>query len=671
MLARLAAVLLVVVCVPPAFAGGGRKQTALCKKSCGATIDKCVADLTRPRKKGPRLRKCKRQVIGRCKREGVAICTVSDPLEPTDPGETYTVTTTGADDSGCGAPATPCRTIQFVVDQRVPYGGAGTIKVAAGTFDGVADCPVGPTNQAVVCIVNRQVTLRGGFVPPNWETSTNDPSATVIDAKGAGRGVHIVRGGEVGPTASLVMDGFTIQNGLVEGATSGSLGELSSFGGGMYAEHSSITLRNVVFRNNEARGGTTTQVEGGRASGGALAVYSGWASVPAPATLRNVTFENNRTQGGRGADMGGYALGGAMFTSAIVVDGDGIVFRDNAASGGPTSGAGTNGAEKADALGGALAVETGGTVELRNVQASGNVATGGAAPNGDAGGSFGGAMYAEQATLTLVDARIVDNRTRGGDGENVTTGGSIAQGGGVQALMSNLTLDRVVVMSNESRAGDGARNGGVAVGGGVAVILGAFQGTVRPFTLRNVVIADNQIVRGAGAPAIGGGGGLYVNGAAGTLAHATIADNRLGDPNDVGGGIAAQPVPGFDTHVNLVDSIVANHRTASPHPSNAGTAGVWIALDASADLTRVLFANNLHDSNAGQNNPFNLPPGAFTMTAVSSAASAGFVAPGDYHLAAGSPAIDQAVGSSLGVDVEGTSRPKGAAADLGAYERQP
>lgn len=47
------------------------------------------------------------------------------------------------------------------------------------------------------------------------------------------------------------------------------------------------------------------------------------------------------------------------------------------------------------------------------------------------------------------------------------------------------------------------------------------------------------------------------------------------------------------------------------------------------------------------------------------------VAEVDFHLLAGSPAIDQGVDNGLGVDLEGTTRPQGAAIDLGAYEYSP
>jgi hypothetical protein len=651
-------VLSIVVCAVPA-AAGNRRARALCKQSCAQSISECA-------EQSGRLRKCKKQVVRRCVREGIAVCT------PQTEAQTFCVATTGSDAADCGSPDAPCRSIQFAIDQRVPPDGAGIIKIGAGTFGGVSDCPpAAGANPTVVCVVNKQITLLGGFVAPNWDTTSGDPAATVIDAQGAGRGVHVVRGGEVGPMTSLVADGLTIQNGLAEGPASGALWDRSAFGGGLYAQHSPITLRNVVFRDNEARGAATSEEEGGRAAGGALAAYSGWASVAAPAVLENVRFEGNGVRGGDGAEMGGYALGGAMFTHSIAVTGDGVVFAGNTATGGATNGVGSNGIDKADALGGALAVGIHGTVELRHVEATDNVATGGEAPNGEAGGAFGGAVFVEKGTLVLEDGRLEGNRSLGGAGTNLGTGGSIAQGGAIQTLNASLTLDRMLVVGNEALAGDGVDNGGVPDGGGIAMILGGFEGTTLPFTIRNTVVADNAIGRGTGTRAVGAGGGIFLNGATGTIEHSTIADNHLDDVNDVGGGLAALSFPGWDTHVNVVDSIVANHRDPGLVPQAYANAGLWMAEGTSAAVERVLFANNLHDSNAGIDDPYNLPPGSFTLSGVSTAADAGFAAPGDYHLVSGSPAVDQAIGSSATLDCDGNGRPAGAAPDLGAYELVP
>jgi hypothetical protein len=186
------------------------------------------------------------------------------------------------------------------------------------------------------------------------------------------------------------------------------------------------------------------------------------------------------------------------------------------------------------------------------------------------------------------------------------------------------------------------------------------------------VVADNVVSIGTGLPAISAGGGVFVNGATGTIEHSTIADNRLSDPNFVGGGIALLPVPGWETHLVLVHSIVANHSTVGIHPRAYATAGLWLQEGTSAEVRRVLFANNIHHSNAGIDDPYNVPGGEFDIADVMTAPDAGFVSAAspnyDYRLVAGSPAVDQAIGSTLAQDLAGVGRPVAAASDLGAYE---
>jgi hypothetical protein len=617
---------------------------------------------------GGRPRKCKRQVIRRCRQRGLGTCA--------PPGTRY-VAPAGSDTAGCGTQASPCRNIQYVIDQLVPVGGSATIKAAAGTYDGLSSCPVGTApNQAVACILNRQVTLLGGFVPPDWDNPNGDPASTVIDGKGLGRGVRVQRTNATAPSASLEMDGFTILNGLAQGMSQGDINQTYTFGGGMFSEDSTLTLRNVVFRANRAVGGTTNQSEGGRGSGGALAVsvYTPSASAPV-ASLQNVTFDGNQAHGGDGVDRGGYALGGALFTFGVALAGDTLVFQNNTAVAGSSNGSGTSGPETSDGLGGAVCVEMNSSADLRHVRATGNTATGGNAPNGEAGGAFGGGFFAELGTLTLTDAVVEQNLALGGDGRDPTGRGSLSEGGAIHTTRSALTLDRVVVVQNQARSGNGAMVGGAAGGGGVAVTFGSGSGVDLPFTIRNSVIADNLVALGTGTLAGGGAGGLWIQGAVGTIEFTTIANNVLGDSHLFGGGIAVLDVSGWQTHATVRDSILANHTNPGVDPTSYGNAALYVAQNTTADVTTVLFANNLHDTNAGVSGGYNLPPGTVNMTGVLTAPDARFVAAGspgeDYHLTVGSPAVDQATGTSVTVDLDGNARPSGAASDVGAYELLP
>jgi hypothetical protein len=398
-------------------------------------------------------------------------------------------------------------------------------------------------------------------------------------------------------------------------------------------------------------------------------------SSPPSATLANVTFQANQARGGDGVEAGGYALGGGMFAFGYAVSGDGLVFTDNAATAGSSDGDGLFGTHKADALGGAVAASVDSIFDLRHVQASGNVATGGDAPNGDGGCAYGGALFAELATFALSDATIVGNRAAGGDGRNAGGPSSFAQGGGVMATLTRFTLDRVTVRGNEARAGDGSVHGGLPEGGAVAVTVGARDGVELPFTIRNSVLANNLVSVGSGRLAGGGGGALWIQGASGTVEHVTIADNRLGEPHLLGGGVGILPLAGVQTRVAFVNDIFANHRSPAPNPSLHTNAALWVAQDAVADVTHALFANNIHDTNAGIWDPNYVPAGTINLIDIHTAANAGFVSAGDpqndYHLLGTSPAVDRASAGAVTIDLDGTLRPAGLAPDLGAYELTP
>jgi hypothetical protein len=655
---RLLLAVLVVALAVPASANR-RTVTLQCRASCGPAVQGCVDG-------GGRRGKCKRQTMKRCKREGISVCV---------PASMLTVATSGTDAPDCGTTDAPCRTIQFALD-RVPVGGAASIKVAAGTYGDLGTCAIGTApNQAVACVVNRQVTMLGGFTPPDWDTPANDPSLTVLDGGDQGRGVRIQRTGPSEPSASLEMDGFTIQHGRAQGQSTGDTSQTWCFGGGMLAEHSALTLRNLVFASNEAIGGSTSP-EGGRGAGGGLAINADtWSKATSNASLQNITFDSNQALGGTGGTCGGYALGGGLFTFSVTVAGDGLVFQNNAVVAGSSNGAGVSGGEKSDGLGGAVAVEQGSDVDLQHVLATGNSATGGAAPNGEAGGAFGGGLFAELGTLTVSDAVVEQNLAKGGNGKNTSTSGSLAQSGGVHAVQASVTLERVRVVNNEARAGNGTINGGGAGGGGVSLTFGSGPNVNTPFTIRNSLIADNLVSLGSGAFVGGGAGGLWVQAIQGTVVQTTIADNRLGDSRLLGAGVTVLNIPGWQAHAAMSNVILGNHRSPAFDATSYANAALYVAQTASADVAHVLFAHNLHDSNAGISGGFNLPPGTVNITGALTAANAGFVSAGsptdDYHLTAGSPAIDQAVGSAVPVDLDGNARPVGAAPDLGAYEYTP
>ncbi len=577
---------------------------------------------------------------------------------------TWYVATTGWDGAGCGTSVQPCASIQYAVNQA---SNGDTLLVAAGTYvfnrnNDPCSATLGST--AVVCIINKQVTILGGYATANWTYANPSANLTVIDGQSTYRGVWVTM---TGPATSLRMEGFTIRNGIARGmpARPGDQ-SIFAFGGGMYIELSLVTLRNIVFDSNQSVGENTNLRYGGAGAGGGLAILS----APNGSSLEWLTFKNNVARGGSGLERGGYAIGGGLFTyNSTILTARYLTFTGNSAIAGSASGSGIDSVtgELADGQGGGAAFQVGSNVVLQNVTAINNNATGGAAPFGNGGGGFGGGLYAEIATLTVYDALVTNNVAQGGNGVNaatLTSAAGLAEGGGVLAFNSNFTLERASVINNTARGGTGQVYMGSAGGGRIAIVRLSGSSTS---ALTNAIIADNLATLGGGTnnSVGGGGGGLWLQGTDTSITHSTIARNRLGNASMGGQGVlllnygAATP-----TVANIAYSIIAEHSNSN------NESALRVAPNNTANLTRGLWAGNTLLSNVGANlGSAGTLNGANTML---SASSAGFVSPGapnyDYHLQSTSPAKDQAVGSATPMDVDGFARNF---PDIGAAEWHP
>ena len=145
---------------------------------------------------------------------------------------TVRVATTGTDTVGCGSAISPCRTVQYAVDQAV----AGEeILVATGVYT--------PGGQSQVANIGKNLTVRGGYTTINWTTPDPDVNHTTLDAQNNGRGVYIHGAG-----VSVTLEGLRV--------TGGNAGDFA--GGGVYAIDARVTLSgNHVYSN------TTTGSYGG------------------------------------------------------------------------------------------------------------------------------------------------------------------------------------------------------------------------------------------------------------------------------------------------------------------------------------------------------------------------------------------------------------------------
>ena len=581
---------------------------------------------------------------------------------------TIRVAPTGTDTFGCGSEQTPCRTIQFAVDQ-VARNSVATILVAAGTYtyaNASLDnlCFTSTIKPSVVCFVDKFLTIRGGYNASDWKVSDPVLNPTIIDGQNQYRGVSVLGTSGTTVKASLVMEGFVIRNGLAQGASSGADYQIGGYGGGLFANQASVTLRNIVFRNNRAVGGNTSLSYGGVGTGGGLVING--APSSATSTLYHVTFDGNQAVGGTGTNRGGAAFGGGFYTYNSIVNGTYITFTNNIAMAGSSSGSGQDATGTADGLGGGAAIHVDAIAFFRYLVATGNQAIGGNASL-HGGHGHGGAVFAEDArNLSIVSSTMKGNIARGG---NAATGG-VGGGGAVIIDRTPTTIETTSIISNTAKGGTGTTIRGPVGGGGIYAIRFSGNSTI---SILNSVIADNYIERGDGAgdPG-GGGGGLWLQGVQIDIVHSTIAGNRMESALVYGSGaLFVNYGTPTGTTANIRYSIISDH--PDTNPSWIVQAALHAVPGNTVNLYRGLFAGNSKDTNAD-----GMPdtPGTFNgLDTMLSALSAKYFSPGsphyNYHLSALSPAKDQASGSTTTVDLDNENRPYNSAADIGADEHQP
>jgi hypothetical protein len=585
----------------------------------------------------------------------------------------YHVSPTGSNTSTCGTVSQPCASIQKAV--RLAASG-DTILVATGTYSTPPSsqeiaCFQWTKTVSLVCIVNEHLTIRGGYPPGNWDTPNPAAYPTVIDGANQYRGISVMGSSKTTATASLNLDGVTLQNCLAQGATSGTSWDLTASGGGIFIDKSNFSLSNVIFQNNKALGGNTSQSAGGTASGGGLTI----SDMPdhVTGTFENLTFINNEARGGSGSVRGGFSLGGGLYiwanTTSSAINGSYIIITNNLAKAGDTSGCGKESdGTVAEAAGGGLSIHQG-IATFSHINVSYNQAIGG---NGIsfAGGGYGGGLELEtSSTLNVIDSVVKGNQAVGGNAQTA----AMAGGGGFLWDRTNVTLNRVQILSNTVRGGQGTTAQGSAGGGGIYATLRSGSSTG---SILNSIIADNSLELASGSGNLGGGGGLWIQGYPVDIVHTTISNNHLDPQQFYGAALIAiglyMPAP---SNVTLAYSMITNHVDTNPNPAITQSAlHAW--TDDTINLNRSLFAGNSNDTNL-ENDPSNAGgPGTFNgMATMLYASSAGYVSAGlpfnNYHLRMDSAAKDQATTSTTPVDFEFETRPFASIADIGADEYHP
>ena len=287
------------------------------------------------------------------------------------------VSTTGIDAANdCADSGAPCATLQHAVDSADDF---DEVRVAAGSYTGSATVTVTRASNEYdyrqVLFIGKPLSVRGGYLETDWNTSDPQTNATAIDADGDGRPVSVVDTGE----SVVTLAGLTLTGGDSTGLgnppeTSNHVcrsGAEQDCGGGLYVYNSALTLEDCAVSDNVA---STVAGDGGgiylwsaRAtalanvlvrqnqapySGGGLHVEEQYypltitdsevrentaergggvslaASIENPVTITRSTLSGNSATGVYG---GGGALYARLTTSGDILTLDQVVISDNTA----------------------------------------------------------------------------------------------------------------------------------------------------------------------------------------------------------------------------------------------------------------------------------------------------------------------------------------------------
>ena len=557
--------------------------------------------------------------------------------------------------------------------------------------------------EAQTLYISQTLTVEGGYSFTDWVISYPVTQPTTLDAQSGGRVIFA--------TAPVTVANLTVQNGT--GTT---------YGGGIYAGQALalsdvLVLSNTAVSGGGAFGNVSVTVSGGRfenniASGeggglravgattvtgatfvGNTAATAGGALFDSGATVANTLFVSNST-GGAGSAGGGYFNGIAALTN--------VTFTLNAA--GSAGGGGAVFANAAALVGGAFVSNTAsfagggvyfnGAASLTGTRIEGNTAT----------ANRGGGAYFN-STATLSDTTFAGNVTssdRGGGayfrGDAGLTSSSFESnaasnraGGAYFFAAATLTDTNFISNTATARAG-GAYIGGVAlVSGGLyqgnqctASCLGGGLFVSDTLTMTGVQFIGNSTDASGGglvtqsnaeiartiftgnSAGAGGGGWIQAGGTNTRIANSLFAGNSTGNG---GGDAIAVALADNNGTVSVLHTTIASPTvgTGTAIYVGAGTVEITNTIVASHTASIVNAAGVV---TSDYNLFFDAPTTVVTGSHSIEGRDPRFVDPagGDYHLSAGSAAIDTGVDAGITGDLDGALRPQGDGYDIGAYE---
>jgi hypothetical protein len=425
---------------------------------------------------------------------------------------------------------------------------------------------------------------------------------------GAGRGGAIAN---LSGASLIVTDSLFVQNQAIGGA-----GGSQAFGGGILNLGSSLTASRSTLIGNQAIGGAGS----GPARGGGIDTANGLT-----VTITDSTFIGNQAVAGDGTGGIGFGRGGGLYNTVGTVTVENSTFLGNLARGG--SNTTRSGALLGPAGGGALFNADRGILFLIGSTVTGNQALAGSNNTSTGGNGFVGAAYGgglnNVGRATITDTLFEDNEARGGSGNRgdgtsyqfvgTGIGGGIATSAGNAAgAPVSLTLSNVTIRHNRAIGGDGNTagtfvdagiSGGLANNGSNPLVPVSGGSTVM---LRDSTIAHNQAVGGSGGVALGGGVANLLGGVL-TVSGSTLTHNQAqgGDGgNGFGGGLyngaaSTHPSnPGAPTVLTVEGSTISRNRAQGGAAGLGSSAGFGAGGGLWSGGTASIFDTNLSHNHA-------------------------------------------------------------------------
>ena len=399
-------------------------------------------------------------------------------------------------------------------------------------------------------------------------------------------------------------------------------------GGGMYV----LNAPHAQIADNEFRNNVGAQTAN-RGYGGGLAISNSAGAL----VISNIFHQNRSLIQGNGNSQG---YGGGLFISGDAVSASGNTMLNNTAI--ITGGVG---------YGGGIAINGAPNVIISNNRVTHNIAQSDAIRKH---GTHGGGIYCFRSNNIIIGGNNIT--------DNIASTSAYGAGGGVYLQSCN----QGKIIANWITSNWGSQGPGNGYGGGLDA-----------YATSELEIEGNRFLENqASESQYGYGGGLYLShNTTFTMTNNIVARNTA---NYHGGGISCETVPAEPiTGTLLHNTFVANNGGSSSRGRTAidlrqghveltlvnniiaiHEQGIYVAENSRATLHHTLFYANHAGIMAGEGDIENHD----ALTGQDPLLTA------DYHLRAGSPAIDAGMVAGVGTDIDGQPRPLGFAPDIGADE---